>query len=202
MKTWLTADLHLGEDRFEIMQRPFKNRLEHNETILYRHNEVVAKNDWVYVIGDAVYQKVEDPEGMMQWFDRLNGRKILIRGNHDRPFSDEQFSKYFEQIVPEGQGVEMEFGGIPCYLTHYPTCGRSDRFNLVGHIHGAFKFQLNMLNVGVDAHHFRPVDSDQVAFYYKAITEYYDADVWCAYNPINKQYVGLRGKNTSYFAAV
>jgi len=28
MKRWITADWHLGEDRFAIMQRPFKEQRE------------------------------------------------------------------------------------------------------------------------------------------------------------------------------
>jgi len=37
------------------------------------------------------------------------------------------------------------------YIDHYPTNGKSDIFNVVGHIHGTWKVQRNMVNVGVDA---------------------------------------------------
>ena len=56
-----------------------------------------------------------------------------------------------------------------------------------------------MLNIGVDVHHFRPVNLDKIPFHYKAICEYYDQDVWVGYSPINEVYKGMRGKEGSYF---
>ena len=80
MKTWLTADWHLGETRFELMGRPFKTTDEHNATIIERHNSLVQPDDVVIVVGDAVYQKA--PE-YLPLVAKLNGKKVLIRGNHD-----------------------------------------------------------------------------------------------------------------------
>jgi hypothetical protein len=56
-----------------------------------------------------------------------------------------------------------------------------------------------MLNIGVDVHHFRPVNLDSIPFHLTAISEYYDEDVWVAYNEINQRYRGKRGKEGSYF---
>lgn len=196
MKTFLSADYHLGEDRFEIMNRPFTTQLEMIDLMVERHNQIVDVNDMVYVLGDVCYQKT--PE-FLHHISRFNGRKILVRGNHDRVFSDDDFSPYFEQIIPEGDGINIDFYGIPCYLTHYPTRGVPDRFNIVGHIHAAWKYQLNMINVGVDVHHFKPVNVQSIPGHLKAIQEYYDKDVWVGYEEINAQYVGIRGKQSSYF---
>lgn len=196
MKTWLVSDWHLGEDRFEIMSRPFKTQMEMIDLMVERHNNLVNPDDTVYVLGDVCYQK--NPQFLSQ-VERFNGRKILVRGNHDQVFTDEDFSPYFEQIIPEGEGIEIDFDGIPCYLTHYPTQGVKDRFNIVGHIHAAWKYQLNMINVGVDVQHFRPVNASSIPFHLKAITEFYDKDVWVGYEELNAQYVGVRGKQSSYF---
>jgi hypothetical protein len=95
--------------------------------------------------------------------------------------------------------MELTVDGIKCYATHYPTQGRKDRFNLVGHIHGGWKYCLNSLNIGVDVHHFRPVNLKSIPFHYKAICEYYDEDMWAAYNDINAAYIGKRGKKGTYF---
>lgn len=199
MKRWITADWHLGEDRFEIMQRPFESANEMLEKLIENHNKVVAPDDLVYVVGDVCYQN--KPENLVE-VECFNGKKILIRGNHDRVFTDEQLSRYFDQIIEEGKGLELEVGGIRCFLTHYPSCSRHTitKFNLVGHVHGAWKYQLNMFNVGVDANHFRPHNLDEaVPFAYKAICEFYDDDIWAAYQGINLQFVGKRGKQGSYF---
>ena len=196
MKTWLTADWHLGEDRFELMGRPFTSSLDHIGHLINEHNALVAADDLVYVVGDACYQK--SPESL-KYVSQFNGKKILIRGNHDKVFTDDQLAPYFTAVVDEGQGVETEVDGIPCYITHYPTEGRVDRFNLVGHIHAAWKYQLNMFNVGIDANHFLPVNIKTIPNHFKAICEFYDEDVWCAYNKINAQYAGKRGKKGRYF---
>lgn len=196
MKTFLVADYHLGEDRFEIMGRPFSTQQEMIDALIENHNRIVAPDDLVYMLGDVCYQKT--PE-FLPIMNRFNGKKILTRGNHDRVFTDEDLKPYFEHIIPEGDGIEIDFCDIPCYLTHYPTQGAADRFNIVGHIHAAWKYQPNMLNVGVDAHHFRPVNADTIGFHLKAITEFYDKDVWVGYETINSKYVGERGKRTSYF---
>lgn len=198
MKRFFVADWHLGEDRFEIMGRPFTFTADHVATIVQNHNQHVGKDDLVYVVGDVLYQKA-DPDVWLPWVGRMNGRKILIRGNHDRPFSDEQFAPYFEQIVPEGHGVEINVDGLPCWVTHYPTQGRDDRFNIVGHIHGVWKVQLNMLNVGVDVHHFSPVPEERINFFYNAICKYFDEDAWVGYNAINAKYRDIRGMKGRYF---
>lgn len=200
MKTWLTADWHLGEDRFELMGRPFTSRDEHIDTLIKNHNALVSPEDTVIVVGDVCYQKT--PE-FLPLVAKFNGKKILIRGNHDKVFTDEQLKPYFSTIYAEGEGIPLlAFDGeqkILCYVTHYPTEGVADAFNLVGHIHGAWKYQLNMFNVGVDVNNFRPVDRDRIAFHFNAITKFYDRDVWVAYDQINADFQGKRGKQNTYF---
>lgn len=196
MQTWLYADSHLGESRFELMGRPFTSQLNMCNVLKNNYNKVVAEDDLVLWVGDVVYQKT--PEFLLN-VQTFNGRKILFRGNHDAVFTDEQLEPYFEEIIPEGEGRQYKFCDIDCWVTHYPTRGRQDMFNLVGHIHSAWKYQLNMLNVGVDVHHFQPVNTNSIGFHHKAITEFYDDDVWVAYNEINSSYVGVRGKKGSYY---
>lgn len=184
MKRWISSDYHLGEDRFQIMQRPFQSRSEMVETLIRNHNSVVSKDDEVHIVGDVCYDQA--PE-YLPYIDLFNGKKILYRGNHDRVFTDDQLKPYFEEIIPEGELSLLDVGNIKCALNHYPTKAVPDYFNLVGHIHSVWKYQLNMFNVGVDANHFYPHNIDEaVPFVYKAINEYYDDDVWAAYHIANK----------------
>jgi len=193
--TFITADWHLGEDRLELMGRPFATKLQHINHLVAEHNMIVHTDDLVYMNGDAIYQR--SPESL-PLIAKFNGRKILIRGNHDRVFTDEQLKPYFEQIIPEGEGIDLTIDGLDCYITHYPTQGKQDRFNLVGHIHSAWKYQKNSLNIGVDVNHFRPVNLNRIGFHFKAICEFYDEDVWVATNPINTTH-SERGKKGTYF---
>ena len=178
------------------MGRPFTSTEQMINVLADNHNALVKPEDIVYVVGDIVYQNA--PEYLL-FVGKFNGRKILFRGNHDRVFTDEQLAPYFEKIYAEGEGTNIQVGNRMCFITHYPTCGVIDRYNLVGHIHAAWKYQLNMLNVGVDVHHFRPVDSETIPFHFDAASKFYDQDGWVAYNQINSTYTGQRGKAGTYF---
>jgi len=196
-KRYITADWHLGDDRFQIMCRPgFLNAQDMVDKFVDWHNEIVSPDDLVLMVGDAC--NLNSPEFLPQ-VARFNGTKILFRGNHDRVFTDEQLEPYFAQIVPEGEGKLIDIGGEKFNVTHYPTQSRGDVFNLVGHIHGAWKVQLNALNVGVDANHFRPLDIDvDVPFLRKAVQNFFDDDVWAAYSDSQAIWHGRRGKPGRY----
>ncbi len=196
MKTWITSDWHLGETRMAIMGRPFESANEMVETLITNHNKLVAPGDTVYVNGDVCYDKA--PE-FLSHVARFNGNKILIRGNHDRVFFDYQLEPYFVQIIEEGGGLFHTVDNIRTYITHYPTRGYRNIFNLVGHIHGAWKIQFNMLNVGVDVHHFRPINMEIIPAHMNSLYNFYDDDAWIAYNDINAAYQGIRGKKGSRF---
>jgi len=195
--SFITADHHLGETRMTILQRPFSGPLENAEVMLQNHNSLVSPDDLVYFIGDVLC-KDADPNIWLPWIKKFNGRKILLRGNHERNLTDSQLLEFFQEIIPEGKGLHRTFEGIDCFLNHYPTEGLPDKFNIVGHIHGAWKVQLNSFNAGVDVNHFRPVPTSSIPFYLKAITEFFDNDVWVAYNEINSSWRYKRGKKGRY----
>lgn len=199
MNRWIVSDWHLGEDRMSIMGRPFKTGEECVEDMISRHNLVVDPSDEVIVVGDVCYQKRLD---MLPVVSRFNGKKTLVRGNHDRALSDSDLAPFFHTVVPDGDGLIVEACDISCFVTHYPTRGSNCLFNLVGHIHSAWKYQLNMLNVGVDVHHFCPVNLDTIRFHLDAISKYYDDDVWVAYHSSNTEWKRIRGKPGSYFTGV
>ncbi len=207
MNTFFTADYHLGEDRFAIMNRPFSSQQEMVDVLVKNHNSLVSADDLVYHLGDVCYSKA--PEFLPQ-ISKFNGRKILVRGNHDREFTDNDLEPYFEKIVTEGDGIDCLFYrevheetiADYLYLTHYPTRAKKDIFNLVGHIHSSWRVQLNMLNVGVDVNHFFPVSIEDVKFAQSAISNYYDEDVWVAYKESNIKYLNIRGKKGNYFEGI
>lgn len=200
MNRWFTSDWHLGDDRFEIMQRPFKTKEEHIDVIIKNHNSVVGKNDLVYVIGDVVYKKCEDPEKYIKMIDKMHGKKILIKGNHDI-FNPKLYEPHFDEIFDDGDGTEISFGKEKFYLNHYPYGGSEDMFNLVGHIHGLWKVQLNMLNVGLDVNHYHPMSEETVKFYHDAIMNYYDKDCFAGYLKPNEVFRNKRGKKKSSLEA-
>lgn len=195
---WITSDWHFGEERLDLLCRPFETTEEHDETIIDKHNSVVDHDDVVLVLGDVTN---ENSLKSLETVHRLNGRKILIRGNHDRKHDDVELLRYFEFVVDEGEGLVIESETIdePCYATHYPTQGRSDMFNLVGHVHGAWRVQLNMLNVGLDAFGYAPCPMSRIQFFRDAIRKHYDLDIWAAYNDVNESHKALLDGKTKYY---
>ena len=80
---WVTSDLHfnhLNILKYEPVSRPFVSIDEMNEVLISRWNQVVKPNDTVYVLGDLAMGRIEDSRACIE---RLNGKIILIRGNHD-----------------------------------------------------------------------------------------------------------------------
>jgi len=202
------ADWHLGATplRLAAMRRPFSNERDLFSSIKGRHNAIVNPDSRVLVIGDVVCDSAIDPHYWLDTVKQLNGKKTLIRGNHDRKFELSEFMDVFDIVIPEGDGIEFEaksdlscFSETPCFATHYPTRGRMDRFNITGHVHDAWRYQLNMLNVGCDVQFFTPLPVAKIPFFLKSIEEFYDDDAWAAYLPINAIYQDRRGKKGSRF---
>lgn len=78
---YFIADTHFNhENIIKYRNRPFKNSQEMNEYIIKKWNSIVKENDIVYhlgVVGFGTTEMLKDIVG------RLNGIKILLRGNHD-----------------------------------------------------------------------------------------------------------------------
>jgi calcineurin-like phosphoesterase family protein len=79
---YFTADQHFGH--FNIIKhcsRPFENSHEMDQLMIARWNERVKANDTVYIVGDLMFRASAHPS---TYLDKLNGKKHLIVGNHDR----------------------------------------------------------------------------------------------------------------------
>jgi calcineurin-like phosphoesterase family protein len=133
---FVISDHHLGHtnswEKFKLSDgsplRPFTSTEEMNETMIERHNAKVKDQDTVYFLGDVVINKK-----YLELVKRMNGRKILIRGNHDI-FKDEDYREVgFEQI----HGVRVFVDKfIMSHIPLHPDCV-SERFrvNVHGHLH-------------------------------------------------------------------
>jgi calcineurin-like phosphoesterase family protein len=94
--------------------------------LIINWNSVVTRRDIVWVLGDVAFTQ----EGFDALYE-LNGRKKLVRGNHDNNFKTEDWLKHFETV----EGITRYKG---YWLTHapiHPTELRGKR-NIHGHVHG------------------------------------------------------------------
>ena len=125
------GDLHFGHKKvLEFDDRPFKTVEEMNETIIENWNNVVTKNDDVYILGD-MFWKNDLAEDIMP---RLNGNKYLILGNHDR------ISVPIKKHLVWIKEIEtIRDGDFHVVLCHYPIAHwKNQRYgyiHLYGHIH-------------------------------------------------------------------
>jgi calcineurin-like phosphoesterase family protein len=96
--------------------------------MIERHNAKVKEQDTVYFLGDVVINK-----RYLELVKRMNGRKILVRGNHDIFGDDDYYSVGFEQI----HGVRVFVDKfILSHIPLHPDCV-TERFrvNVHGHLH-------------------------------------------------------------------
>lgn len=133
---FVISDHHLGHtnswEKFKLEDgsplRSFTSTEEMNETMIERHNAKVKEQDTVYFLGDVVINKK-----YLELVKRMNGRKILIRGNHDI-FKDEEYREVgFQQI----HGVRVFVDKfILSHIPLHPDCV-TERFrvNVHGHLH-------------------------------------------------------------------
>ena len=177
-RIFFTSDSHFGETRitptFNPFFRPFKSVEEQNDVMVERINEIVGEDDELYHLGDVAYTL----DGI-SCMDRIKCKnRTLILGNYDVDMPEKMpllHAAFNGQVF---DSILREFDGVLMYLNHYPTNAVSYAFNIVGHIHGLWKVQPNMVNVGGDAWHFRPVSLEQVLFVKNAIENHYDKNVF------------------------
>lgn len=176
-KRWFLSDTHFNDNRFNVFYRPFTTLEEQHKTIIENWNKLIQPDDEVYHIGDVAI----DDDGL-KFMDQLNGYKILIMGNYDDPRDKKLLQSKFNQIH---NSLVINIDDKPVNLVHYPASGLPNMFNIVGHIHGLWKVQRNMINVGVDAWNYLPVSEEQVKFCMNAIDKFYDDNVFAGSLPSN-----------------
>ena len=130
---FLVSDTHFGHAgvcRFTrndgvTKLRPWTDPDEMDEEMVKRWNETVRPNDKVYHLGDVVINRKA-----LKIMSRLNGDKVLIRGNHDI-FRDDEYRTYFRELRAYHVMNGMILSHIPI---HEESLGRFG-VNIHGHLH-------------------------------------------------------------------
>ena len=105
--------------------RPWDTAEEMDEHLVKVYNERVKPNDKIYFLGDVVINR-----RALTTLSRLNGDKILIRGNHDI-FRDDEYRQYFRELRAYHVMNGMILSHIPI---HEESLGRFG-VNIHGHLH-------------------------------------------------------------------
>ena len=131
--TWLISDTHFGHEncctKFKCADgsplRPFASAEEMDEELVKRWNDRVRPNDKVYHLGDVVIAKRH-----LATLERLNGDKVLIKGNHDI-FKLEDYTRHFRDI----RGYHVLNGMILSHIPVHPSNLYRFGTNIHGHLH-------------------------------------------------------------------
>ena len=120
---YIISDPHFShENIIKYSTRPFKNADEMNEALINNWNSVVTSSDTVYVLGDVAFKK-----NKLSILNLLNGRKILIPGNHDI-YEVKEYLKYFDDV----RGYMIKENIIFSHIPVHPD----ELLRFIGNIHG------------------------------------------------------------------
>lgn len=168
---WFTSDTHFGHEKtLNKAARPFDNTKEMDKEIIKQWNKIIKPNDIVYHLGDF---------GDLSNLKKLNGKIRLIMGNHERK---EGYTK--QDLLQAGFDDVYETGTIiiaddlTMYLCHEPSKHRKDMFNLFGHLHNLILLKEFGVNVGVDCHHYRPINMDRIQLYIRLRDNAYKGELF------------------------
>jgi calcineurin-like phosphoesterase family protein len=159
-EVFVISDTHFGHEKVLTFEhegeplRPFKSVTEMHVEMIDRWNRVVTPRDKVYHLGDVAWSK----EGL-HLMAMLNGKKRLVRGNHDL-FKARLYLDYFQEIY----GVR-QINGI--WMTHTPMHldgVEQDRvkLNVHGHLHANKIDHPKYKNVSVECVDYTPVPFDEL----------------------------------------
>ena len=130
---FLISDTHFGHanicqflrDSGEKL-RPFDNVEDMDNCMIEKWNQTIRPKDKVYHLGDVAINRKS-----LNILEKLNGEKVLIKGNHDI-FKLNDYSKHFKDIRA------MHFLCKCLLLTHVPIHECSMKKNIInvhGHLH-------------------------------------------------------------------
>lgn len=157
---WFTADHHFCHANIiKYCGRPFRDVHEMDTTMIARWNTLVKPNDLVYHLGDFALASLPV---MQEIRKSLNGRIILLKGNHDGSWA--RCDKIGFDLVARSVSdiMEMCWFDMAHRPDHFSASTHKDGFILCGHVHEKWKLKGNILNVGVDQWDFYPVHFQQI----------------------------------------
>lgn len=194
-KVWFVSDTHFSHRNIlkfqKLRQEVLGFTLEDPDAIekmdkymIELWNSQVSKHDRVYILGDLSFGTSEDVKKLL---GKLNGNKILIRGNHDA--STIGLENYFSE-VRELKTITFKKTMFPfleenmtCVLCHFPlfTWDRRTHGSIMvhGHCHGGID-RINheskelRVDVGIDGclcGFVRFVELEDLYNYMKTVTE-------------------------------
>lgn len=180
---YFISDTHFGHSNIiKYQNRPFSSVEHMNESVIYNYNKVVTDYDTVIFVGDVFFLPFDKAKVIM---DKLKGKKILVRGNHD--FEPNTMLKLGFDFVCDS--MVMKIGKTRVNINHYPyrkkawnhyirlLYDKKYRFKskafkkledngewlIHGHTHSDIQIQGKQINMSVEAWKYTPVPITKVS---------------------------------------
>lgn len=166
-KIWITSDLHFGHANIiKFCQRPFSSVEEMDAVLIYNWNEIVGKDDIIYIVGDFT---LNGPDFAADVFSMLNGKIFVMPGSHDHRWFEKQTYKsrdgHLVQHLPGLFTIPVPIrdnSKMALTLCHYAMrtwpASHYGTLHVFGHSHGKLDGVGRSMDIGVDAFNYRPVD--------------------------------------------
>ncbi len=151
---YIISDTHFYHDKIiKYENRPFKNVDEMHKKIILNWNSIVKKKDTIYHLGD--FSWLCNIDKMKDLISKLNGYKILIKGNHDRGKSKTWWHTAGFNDVIDGSVILDNF----YILSHEPVYLNDNMpyINLHGHLHNRKMENSQYINCSVELTDYKPI---------------------------------------------
>lgn len=172
-KIFIISDTHWGHanaykftNDVGVPMRPWDSAEEADEVMVDNWNKTVGEFDKVYHLGDVAINKRH-----ISIMDRLNGKKCLIKGNHDI-FKLKDYLPYFYDIRGSHKLHNFILTHIPVHPSQF---ARWTAGNIHGHLHSNVVNQVNKwakrgkpikdpryYSVCVEQINYTPINIDQI----------------------------------------
>jgi calcineurin-like phosphoesterase family protein len=168
MADWFISDHHFGHKNIMGYEaRPFESMAACEDYMIEKHNELVEREDRVFMLGDFSFYPKDITRGIV---DELHGELHLIKGNHDshsnKWYRDVGFIEAYEfPIIYERFFI---LSHEPVYLPK-----SSPYINVHGHLHGISLASNHHVNVSVELIAYTP----QPKAWFTSAVNNVDADV-------------------------
>lgn len=166
-KIFFIADPHFGHEKIiQICNRPFENLEEMHNKMITKWNNKITDEDTVYILGDLSFKM--NKQDIIKILRQLKGKKVLIKGNHDKYAGQRDFDECFEKVCDYLQISEDKQQII---LSHYPIIDYAGMYYgakmIYGHIHNKYIPHKDMYCVSVECINYEPVTLEEVEKIYK-----------------------------------
>ena len=153
---FVIPDTHLGHENI----KKYCNRPDGFENIIAENwNNEIGKFDTVIHLGD-ISMKSQIGDNYVKKLGKWNGKKVLVRGNHDKNSDEFYLNAGFTIVVEE---IAMCLGNMKILFTHRPKLDHDADINIHGHQHNLSVLDETRLYLPLSIEHmgYKPLKIDE-----------------------------------------